>query len=184
MWRRLLSHDRRSTLRQLLAGGAILAVAWPRAAWAKDPVVYAYDALGRLASAAYPNGVTIIYSYDAAGNRTQVSAGAAPPPPPPPPPPLSASASSASWSSGPSGEDPPVQVTTSGGTPPYAYVWQKVSGHPSTFAASPSASATTWYVSGGGPFPPLKTSVWRCQVTDAASSLVVTGDVSVTIDVS
>lgn len=180
MWRGLLSHDRRTTLRQLLAGGAILAVAWPRAALAKDPVVYAYDALGRLASAAYPNGVTIIYTYDAAGNRTQVSAGSGPPPPPP----LSASASSASWFSGPSGEDPPVQVTTSGGTPPYTYVWQRVSGHPHTFAASPNASATTWYVSGGGSFPPLKTSVWRCLVTDAASSFVSTGDVAVTIDVS
>lgn len=33
-------------------------------------IEYRYDALGRVASVIYPGGQTIIYSYDAAGNRT------------------------------------------------------------------------------------------------------------------
>ena len=38
---------------------------------ANGSVIYTYDALGRIASASYDTGVIIIYSYDAAGNRTQ-----------------------------------------------------------------------------------------------------------------
>jgi YD repeat-containing protein len=33
---------------------------------------YTYDARGRVTIVAYPNGITISYAYDAAGNRTQV----------------------------------------------------------------------------------------------------------------
>lgn len=35
-------------------------------------VTYTYDALGRLRSASYSNGVVINYVYDAAGNRSSV----------------------------------------------------------------------------------------------------------------
>jgi YD repeat-containing protein len=38
---------------------------------ANGSVVYTYDPLGRILSASYDTGVVIIYSYDAAGNRTQ-----------------------------------------------------------------------------------------------------------------
>ena len=34
-------------------------------------VTYAYDALGRIAGASYPDGTCLAYSYDAAGNRSQ-----------------------------------------------------------------------------------------------------------------
>jgi YD repeat-containing protein len=34
---------------------------------------YTYDALGRLVQVTYDNGTTIVYSYDAAGNRTAKS---------------------------------------------------------------------------------------------------------------
>lgn len=34
--------------------------------------VYAYDDLGRLSCVLYDNGMKITYSYDPAGNRTQV----------------------------------------------------------------------------------------------------------------
>lgn len=42
-----------------------------------------------LAGVVHPNGATATYAYDAAGNRTRVTAttGAVSPPPPPPPPP-------------------------------------------------------------------------------------------------
>ena len=39
---------------------------------ASAATTYVYDALGRLASATYDSGKQIVYSYDAAGNRTQV----------------------------------------------------------------------------------------------------------------
>jgi YD repeat-containing protein len=36
-------------------------------------VTYTYDTLGRLSLATYDNGKTITYTYDPAGNRTQVA---------------------------------------------------------------------------------------------------------------
>jgi hypothetical protein len=42
-------------------------------------VTYTYDMLGRLSVAAYDNGKQITYTYDPAGNRTQVVTGASPP---------------------------------------------------------------------------------------------------------
>lgn len=44
---------------------------------------YTYDALGRLATITYPNGSTIAYAYDAAGNRKTTGPIYVPPPPPP-----------------------------------------------------------------------------------------------------
>ncbi|MDO8297682.1 MAG: Ig-like domain-containing protein [Caulobacter sp.] len=55
-----------------LLGVAILALAGTAAA---ENTAYTYDSLGRLSSATYVDGgatYTITYSYDAAGNRTQV----------------------------------------------------------------------------------------------------------------
>jgi YD repeat-containing protein len=36
---------------------------------------YTYDTLGRVATVTYDNGETITYTYDPAGNRTQVVTG-------------------------------------------------------------------------------------------------------------
>jgi len=48
------------------------------AAFASSTTTYAYDAWGRVVSATYANGITVAYTYDAAGNRTQVKSGSAP----------------------------------------------------------------------------------------------------------
>ena len=40
---------------------------------ARAGVTYTYDTLGRLSLATYDNGKTITYTYDPAGNRTQVA---------------------------------------------------------------------------------------------------------------
>lgn len=42
-------------------------------------VTYVYDTLGRLSTATYDNGEQIAYTYDPAGNRTQVVTQPAPP---------------------------------------------------------------------------------------------------------
>ena len=42
-------------------------------------VAYTYDGLGRLWTASYDNGKQIVYTYDPAGNRTQVVTQATPP---------------------------------------------------------------------------------------------------------
>jgi uncharacterized protein RhaS with RHS repeats len=64
------------------------------AALAAEAIVYSYDSNGRLVRSARTgsvnNGVTTIYAYDAADNRTNVTVtispnGAVTPPPPPPP---------------------------------------------------------------------------------------------------
>ena len=46
------------------AGGSTLAA---------DQINYTYDALGRLQTVTYPNSTTVTYTYDPAGNRTQVT---------------------------------------------------------------------------------------------------------------
>ncbi|MBV8594486.1 MAG: RHS repeat protein [Caulobacteraceae bacterium] len=56
-----------SRKRLILAAAVALGVCLASPALAN--VTYTYDSLGRLASAAYDNGVTILYSYDENGNR-------------------------------------------------------------------------------------------------------------------
>ena len=63
---------RRSLLAQLLLGASAQALINARSEAAAETVAYTYDALGRIATVTYDNGATITYTYDDAGNRTQL----------------------------------------------------------------------------------------------------------------
>lgn len=59
------------------ACAALAAVLMTAAAWAGS-VTYTHDALGRLKTVTYSNGVVIAYTYDASGNRVTVVTTASP----------------------------------------------------------------------------------------------------------
>ncbi|MBL8537075.1 MAG: RHS repeat protein [Hyphomonadaceae bacterium] len=63
--------DRRTWLARSAAAAAL--AAWGGEAFAQSQVQYQYDALGRVVGVTYPNGATISYAYDDAGNRTQLT---------------------------------------------------------------------------------------------------------------
>jgi len=167
---------RRFLLGALVGGVAVLAFRRPAAAQA---VSYTYDALGRLSTVAHPDGRVTTYSYDPAGNRSQVTTGS--PAPPPPPPPLSVGVSPLSLSgAGWAVTDPAVTAVT-GGTLPYTYLWEQVSGSASIKANAPTSSQSGFYWDGSWTSPP-KTARWRCRVTDAASTTAYSPEVTVYFD--
>jgi hypothetical protein len=49
------------------------ALAIPNAVQADSAVTFGYDQTGRVSSAAYDNGLCVVYAYDKAGNRTAQS---------------------------------------------------------------------------------------------------------------
>lgn len=66
----------RSTSRAALPLGTlllVLGVAAGSSARGADSFTYTYDALGRLQSVTYQSGTQVVYTYDPAGNRTQVT---------------------------------------------------------------------------------------------------------------
>lgn len=71
--------------------------------------------------------------------------------------------------------------TPTGGTPGYTYSWVRVSGSASIVANTPTASSSTFSgnVSAG---TPTLSAVFRCDVTDAASTVVSSNTVSVTVE--
>src|SRR5689334_17298647 len=82
MW----SYRKRLIRACVLASTAFCAAASPAVA-GNGSVTFTYDAVGRVTSAVYDTGVTLQYSYDAAGNRTQqvLVVGTSPGAPPPAP---------------------------------------------------------------------------------------------------
>lgn len=170
--------SRRRALSDFLVAGFGLVLA--RAAKA-DPVTYSYDVFGRVTSVTYPNGSTTTYTYDNAGNRTGRSNGATPPPPPPPA--LSATVSPSSLEGTGSEGTAPATVAVTGGVAPYAYLWQRQSGSTNIIAGDPTAAVTEFGWTGALSGPP-RLSSWRCRVTDAASSVVYTSTINVSINPS
>jgi len=92
--------------------------------------------------------------------------------------PLSATVSANYWSMNwhwPAGpvEDPPVTVTVAGGTGPFTYAWQRVSGDPTAYATYSYNATTNFnnYIPVGDWEP--RTSVFRCLITDTSTSNMV-----------
>lgn len=168
--------DRRIWLIGCVLAACTLVTASSRAA--AGVLTYTYDSLGRVATAVHPNGVTVTYAYDAAGNRTGVTRGA--PPPPPPPPPLTATVSVSSWTRTRSSVPPPAACTVGGGTAPYQYFWLYISGDALTETVNaPSDSQASWF----RPVPSTtaRISSWQCRVTDATSATANSGNVIVSV---
>jgi len=72
-------------------------------------------------------------------------------------------------------------TTVSGGTPPYTYLWEHVSGTAYVLANNPAGSSTNFYWDGPWSYP-AKISRWRCRVTDAASAVGYSPTVSIFFD--
>lgn len=66
----MIAHSKLSQAATVVGAVAMLLMANGIAQAVNGSAVYAYDALGRVASVSYDTGVIIIYSYDANGNRT------------------------------------------------------------------------------------------------------------------
>lgn len=73
----------------------------------------------------------------------------------------------------------PSIVSPAGGVPGYTYAWTYVSGDAAIAATDPTSAASYFYAFGAAPFN--KTAVWKCTVTDAASTVVVSGNVTITL---
>ncbi|WP_420477878.1 RHS repeat domain-containing protein [Brevundimonas sp. FT23028] len=141
-------------------------------------ITYGYDALGRLTAAAYPGGQLVTYSYDAAGNRTEVTTSA-----PPPPVPLSASVTATSYTRTAGSVPSLITCKGNGGTVPYTYWWQFVSGVSVTkLTTDGSAVATGWYHT--VPSTSFRISTWRCRATDPTSATATATATSPTVAVS
>lgn len=71
-------------------------------------------------------------------------------------------------------------TTASGGQTPYTYLWEYVSGDTATVLSSTNAvTAFSRTVTQTSPFTVFRTGVYRCRVTDALSTVVFTGNVTV-----
>jgi hypothetical protein len=71
-------------------------------------------------------------------------------------------------------------TTVSGGSAPYTYLWEYVSGDTATVLNSTNAvTAFSRTVTQISPFTVVLTGVYRCRVTDALSTVVFTGNVTV-----
>lgn len=137
-------------------------------------VQYTYDALGRLSSVTRSQGQAATYSYDAAGNRTLVQTTGTPSPPPTA---LAVSLSATSWT-GTYGSQNGVQALVTGGTAPYTYRWERVSGS-GVYAFFPNGRTTTWEYDGGT----VKPGYWRCVVIDLAGNQAVSNNVYVSFTI-
>lgn len=83
------------------------------------------------------------------------------------------------WGYGVCTTSEPAIVTVTGGTPPYTYSWSRVSGSSSVTAVSPS-SYSSYFQGIVSPGSTLS-AVFKCTVTDAASTVVDTANVTINL---
>lgn len=168
---------RRFFLSGLMGGAAGLLLRAPAQA---QSVTYAYDTLGRIISATYPNGRTTTYSYDNAGNRTRVRNTLSTSPSGP----LAVTLSATHWHGYRSVQDAPIVVTVTGGTPPYSYAWQWNDGYSAVTATNPNSNTTVFHLGPNGyPQGFLAYASFSCFVTDAASTVIETENLGAQIEV-
>ena len=165
-----------SSRRRLLAGlgGVSVSVLLP---WRAHAQTYRYDPLGRVISVVWPNGTSTTYNYDAAGNRSGVTTTASLVSSP-----LAAAISQTTYDGGML-FDSDVVTTVTGGVAPYTYLWERLSGNTATQAVFSTQASTGWSYQGAWSGV-MKTSAWRCKVTDAAAAVVYTAEISVRMHMS
>ncbi len=74
----------------------------------------------------------------------------------------------------------PTSVFVVGGTPPYTYDWNFVSGSAEIYAETP-VDNSTYFSAYLVDFPQTETAIWSCTVTDALSNTATTNSVSVSL---
>lgn len=77
-------------------------------------------------------------------------------------------------------DTPTVTATPSGGTAPYTYLWQYVSGDSSIFTTTPTEQQTDF--SRYGSYTNTYVANWRCRVTDSASTVAYSSNVTITLN--
>ena len=90
------------------------------------------------------------------------------------------SASATQVGTGTATTTPTITATPSGGTAPYTYNWQYISGDSSVYPTNPTSAATDFARFGSPEFTYV--SNYRCVVTDSASNTVNSATVGITID--
>ncbi|AXQ69730.1 hypothetical protein HOU03_gp537 [Caulobacter phage CcrSC] len=73
-----------------------------------------------------------------------------------------------------------ITATASGGTAPYSYDWEYVSGDTLIFLANVSPQEAYWYL-GNGDRPANRTAIWRCKATDAVGNYGYTSNTQITL---
>ena len=70
-------------------------------------------------------------------------------------------------------------ISITGGTAPFTYLWQRVSGDPSISADTGTASSSTFTANlFGGDF---SSGTWRCKVTDAGAVVTYSNNVYISL---
>lgn len=73
-----------------------------------------------------------------------------------------------------------ITATASGGTAPYSYQWEYVSGDTGVLLANVSDREAYWYLANGDR-PSSRTAIWRCKATDAIGNYGYTSNSQITL---
>lgn len=79
-------------------------------------------------------------------------------------------------------ESDSVTCTPDGGTAPYSYLWQRVSGDTGITVNNSTSATTTFMFVNSSSSTVVKSAVYRCRVTDDTSTVVYSPDVDVYLE--